>query len=59
MYVGMYVSVIVKSRVPTVNIVPYPRCVCVDMPFVACMLCDLLNLLDSVTLIILTAGFHI
>ena len=28
-YVHMYVSVIVKSRVPTINIVPYPECVCV------------------------------
>jgi hypothetical protein len=58
-YVRMYVSLIVKSRVPTINILPYPECVCVDMPFVACMLYDLLILLDSVTLIILTAVFHI
>jgi len=58
-YVHMYVSVIAKSRIPTINIVPYPECVCVDIPFVACMLCDLLTLLDSVTLIILTAVFHI
>ena len=62
-HVHVYVSVRVKSRVPTINIIPYPECVCVCvcvvMLFVACMLYDLLILLDSVTLIILTAVFHI
>ena len=64
-YIRMYVSVIVKSRVPTINFVPCPEyvcvCVCVymDMLFVACMLYDLLILLDSVIPIILTAVFHV